>query len=320
MKSTNSDKINDISYLQNQLKKYKKRFLCVLCCLIVFIFINSIYLYMNYDYLVFKHFIAQNYIYTETLDKLFEEDLKKDVKGKYYSYFDNFVISTVTSRIRETNKDRYTYLYRPEDYEQSKVAEKEEALMSEIRVLNDKTILLSLTNFSTYTEKFMKKSIPELSKYQNIIIDLRNNYGGDIIAMAKISDMFLPKGSLISTDKMRLFTKTYKAKTAQSLKYNQIFILQNNNTASSSENLIVALNENLDNVTLIGEATFGKGIGQYTLPLKKGFAVKATVLLWYGPKEENIQGKGIHPNIEYTEDDMIEFALEHLNTITSDSP
>jgi hypothetical protein len=305
--------IMDTSFAETQLRKYKKRFHWVLFILISFILLTGLYLYMNYDYLAFKHFIAHNYIYTETLDELFKEELKRDVNGRYYSYFDNFVISTVTKRIREINNDRYTYLYVPEAYKQYKQEEKEEASMSEIQVLNNNTVLLHLTNFSVYTEKFVKKNISTLKNYPNIIIDLRDNYGGDISTMAKISDMFLPKGSIIATDKMRLFTRVYKAKRAQVLENKNIIILQNNNTASSSENLIAALSENLENVTLIGDTTFGKGIGQYTLPLKNGFAVKATVLLWYGPKGKNIQAKGIEPDIKYSANDIVNFALNRLN-------
>ena len=77
--------------------------------------------------------------------------------------------------------------------------------------------------------------------------------------------------------------------------------------------MIAALKDNLPNVTLIGEKTFGKGIGQYTLPLKRGFAVKATILQWFTPKGLNIQGNGIEPDIVHTEGDMLEAALDIIN-------
>ncbi|HHW30392.1 MAG TPA: hypothetical protein GXX20_01765 [Clostridiaceae bacterium] len=305
--------ITDTAYLQKQLRKYKIRFFRVLFLFLAFLILVSVYIYLNYDYLVFKHLIAQNYIYTEALDQLYKEELKRDINGKYYSFFDNLVISTMTKKIRELNNDRYTYQYIPEQYQQYKLEEMETAALSEIQELNDTTVLLRLTNFSSYTEKFMKNNYSILKKYPNIIIDLRDNYGGDINVMARISDLFLPKGSIIATDKMRLFNRVYKAKTAKTLEYENIIILQNKNTASASENMIVALNENLNNVTLIGEKTFGKGIGQFTLPLRRGFAVKATVLLWYGPEGNNIHGYGIEPHIEYAGDDIIEFALSKIS-------
>jgi hypothetical protein len=298
--------------MEVQLKRLKKRFYVTSSILAAVILLFGYFIYLNSDYLTFKYFITKFYIYTDTMDELYKKELKRDIKGKYFSYFDDLVISIVTRQIREENNDRYTYLYTPEHYLKFKNEEKEEALKSDIRELNDKTVYMRITNFSKYTEKFIKENIGQLQNYPYLIIDLRDNYGGDIDAMVAISDLFLPKGSIISTDKMRMLNRTYKAKKGKVLNFEKIIILQNNNTASASENMISALKDNLDNVTLIGERTFGKGIGQYTLPLKKGFAVKATILQWFTPKGAHIQGKGIAPDILYKEKDVLEFALNTL--------
>jgi C-terminal processing protease CtpA/Prc len=300
--------------IEERLHKYTKRFRVTLAILVTFILLTGFYLYLNYDYLVFKHFIAHNYIYTDALDKVFEKELGRDVKGKYFTYFDDLVISTVTSRIREENDDRYTYLFIPEQYVKYKQEEKDDALQSQIKVLNDKTVYLYITNFSKYTEKFVYDNLKQLKVYPNLILDLRDNYGGDIAAMNRIADLFLPKGSIIATDKMRIMDWTYKARGGKKLAYSKIIILQNKNTASAAENLITSLKDNLSNVYLVGETTYGKGIGQYTLPLKKGFAVKATTLLWYTPNNVNIQGKGINPDIKYTGNDAVQYALSLLGS------
>jgi C-terminal processing protease CtpA/Prc len=300
--------------IEERLHKYTKRFRVTLIILVTFILLTGFYLYLNYDYLVFKHFIAHNYIYTDALDKVFEKELGRDVKGKYFTYFDDLVISTVTSRIREENDDRYTYLFIPEQYVKYKQEEKDDALQSQIKVLNDKTVYLYITNFSKYTEKFVYDNLKQLKAYPNLILDLRDDYGGDIDAMNRIADLFLPKGSIIATDKMRIMDWTYKARGGKKLAYSKIIILQNKNTASAAENLITSLKDNLSNVYLVGETTYGKGIGQYTLPLKKGFAVKATTLLWYTPNNVNIQGKGINPDIKYTGNDAVQYALSLLGS------
>lgn len=298
--------------IEEQLKKYKNRFRILFSLFLLFIALTGVYIYMNYDYLAFKHFIAQNYIYTDSLDEMYKTELKLDPKGKYYSHFDDFVISVVTKYIRETNKDRYTYLFIPENLKKYKAEEKQEAALSEIKALNQKTVYLHLTNFSKYTQKFIFDNIDKLKGYPYLIIDLTDNYGGDIDAMARISDVFLPKGDIIATDRMRLFNRVIKAKNNDMLKFEKILILQGKNTASASENLIAALKDNLENVELIGERSFGKGIGQFTLPLKNGYAVKATVLQWYTPKNINIQGKGIDPDVPYTGENILDFALSRL--------
>ncbi|MEN6314647.1 MAG: S41 family peptidase [Clostridiaceae bacterium] len=294
------------------LKRYKKRFHATLGVLIAFIALVAFYLYLNYDYLAFKHFIAGTYIYTDTMDAVFQKELGTDVQGKYYRNFDDMVIAVVTNRIRAEKGDRYTYLYTPSGLIEYKQEEKQEAATSEVKVLNDKTIYLRLANFSTYTLKFMHDNMEKLKSRKNIIIDLQDNRGGDIDAMVDISGMFLPKKSVVATDTFRLWKHVYRSNKDQPLKYDKIIILQNANTASASENMIAALNDNLDNVDLIGSETFGKGIGQYTLPLKRGYAVKATILKWFTPKGINIQGDGIDPEIGYTGDNILQFALDKL--------
>ena len=296
------------------LKRYKKRYHAALGVLAAFIALAAFYLYLNYDYLAFKHFITSSYIYTDTMDEVFQKELGTDVKGKYFNNFDDMVIAVVTKRIREEKGDRYTYLYTPSSFIRYHQEEKQEAAASEIKVLDDKTLYLRLTNFSSYTLKFMQDNIDKLKSRQNIIIDLQDNRGGDIDVMVDISSMFLPKKVVVATDQFRWWKFVYRSNKNQPLKYDKIIMLQNKNTASSSENLIAALNDNLENVELIGSKTFGKGIGQYTLPLKRGYAVKATILKWFTPKGINIQENGIDPEIEYTGDDILQFALSRLGS------
>ncbi len=294
------------------LKRYKGRYRISLGILATFIVLTAFYLYLNFDYLAFKHFITSSYIYTETLDEIYKKELAADVNGKYYSYFDNLVIAVTTNRIRQEKGDKYTYLYTPEGFTKSKVIEKEEADLSEIVILNDRTVYLELTNFSNYTGKFMAENTEKLQSRSNIIIDLRDNRGGDIGVMADISGMFLPKKAIIATDRFRWMDWVYRSKKKQPLKYDKIIILQNQASASASENMIAALSDNLDNVELIGSRTFGKGIGQFTLNLRRGYAVKATTLKWYTPDGVNIQGIGIEPDIEYAGDDILQFALDRI--------
>ncbi len=297
---------------EDLLKRYKKRYHAVLVILTTFIALTAFYLYLNFDYLAFKHFITSSYIYTETLDEVYKKELAADVNGRYFANFDNLVIAVTTNRIRQERGDKYTYLYTPSGLQKSKQVEKEEADRTEIKFPNDRTVYLNLTNFSKYTNKFMDENLSKLQSRPSIIIDLRDNRGGDIDVMVNISSMFLPKKTVIATDHFRWLDIVYRSNKNQPLKYDRIIILQNQNSASSSENMIAALKDNLDNVELIGTKTFGKGIGQYTLDLKRGYAVKATILKWYTPNGINIQGTGIAPDIEYTEEDILQFALDRL--------
>lgn len=294
------------------LRKYKKRFQTVLGMLIAFVVIMGLFLYFNYDYLAFKYFLTSSYIYTETLDEIYKAYLETETNGRYLNNFDNMVIAVTTEKIRKQSGDSYTYLYTPKRLEASLQYDKDEAALSEVKILNDSTVYLKLTNFTKYTEKFMKENLETLGSRPNIIIDLQDNRGGDISVMVNISSLFLPKKSVVATDRYRWFEHVFRSNKDQPLKYDKIIILQGKDTASASENLIAALDDNLDNVELIGLKTFGKGIGQFTMPLRRGYAVKATILEWMTPSGLNIQGNGIDPDIEYTGDDIIQFALDRI--------
>lgn len=80
--------------------RYRKKYHATFGILIGFVVIIGIFIYFNYDYLAFKHFITSSYIYTETLDDLYKKYLDIDTTGRYYNDFDNFVIAATTERIR----------------------------------------------------------------------------------------------------------------------------------------------------------------------------------------------------------------------------
>jgi len=82
-------------------------------------------------------------------------------------------------------------------------------------------------------------------------------------------------------------------------------VLINEGSASASEILAGALKDNRENVTLVGKKSYGKGSVQELLNLKGESSVKITVARWLTPKEEQINEKGINPDveIELTEED-----------------
>ena len=92
-----------------------------------------------------------------------------------------------------------TYQYPPEQYKRAKKMKKE-AEKSSIDVLGDNIVYLKITNYSKHTKKFMKQQKDTLEKYPNIIIDLRDNPGGDVAVLNYMSGLFLPEDKIISYD------------------------------------------------------------------------------------------------------------------------
>ncbi len=286
------------------------------CCLLLALLLAAA-VYNGYDYWAFKLLIGGNYIYTDTLDELYAEHLglpKGELQG-YSKHFDQMVMAVVTRAIRAKNDDRYTYLYTPTQYTSSKKAEKEDAKLAAVTPLTDNTVCINILNFSDGTKDFFMDNKEELAKYKNLVIDLRYNYGGFLWDFYAMAELFLPKDTVLGYENTRqpLFSRTVKTKKDAYFYFDHIIILQNDQTASAAEGFILALSENMDNVTLVGETTFGKGIGQVTVPLKDGYAVKGTVLSLEGPKGESIHRKGIEPDVAYSgEEDMLDFILTLL--------
>jgi C-terminal processing protease CtpA/Prc len=281
---------------------YKIGFFVVLASLIATV-------YANYNYIVFKLLVADNYIFTEALDEWYKQSLG-DQPYTYHGSFDQAVIASVTEKIRSINNDRYTYLYTPPAYQLSKDMEKADALEAEVKELSSRTVYISLPNISKGTKDFFMQSRNELKKHENLVMDLRANYGGLLADCYSIADTFVPSGSVLGHEKTRIpiLTHAVKASGAPELTFRKIVIIQDENTASAAESLIQALKGNLPNVVTIGEKSYGKGIGQVTIPLTGGYAVKATVLLITGPQDKTIHGIGISPDIEVLEGDVVELA------------
>ena len=96
-----------------------------------------------------------------------------------------------------------------------------------------------------------------------------------------------------------------------------IIILTNENTASAAEIFVGALKEN-GVAKVVGERTFGKGVMQEIAPLPDGGALKLTIEEFKTPNGNEINKKGIEPDIEieennYTEtDEQLQKAIETL--------
>lgn len=293
------------------LKTLKKLYIRIQIEFIIFFGIFAAFVYFNYDYLVFKGLIAGNYIYIDTLDEIYKEQLNVDTDGNYYKNFDDIAISLFVDKIQEKNNDVFTEIYLKGEYDDIKSLMDAEAKGTYVEKIDENTVYCKLTNFSPTSLKIFKENSDNLQGYKYLILDMQDNSGGTLNSAKKIADYFLDKGMVIYTEKMKseTLTSTYKAKTERMLNYEHIYILQNEYTASAAEVLENALIENLDNVTTVGTVTYGKGIGQAELRLTNGYGIKATVMRLLTPDGNSIHLKGITPDIEYKGENIKDFVL-----------
>lgn len=162
---------------------------------------------------------------------------------------------------------------------------------------NNKTIgYIKLKGFTFNSYKEFKEKL-EILKKENInslIIDLRDNGGGESKNLIKIASLFLDKDSVIFKDKYKSKEKIYYSKDNKTI-YEPVVILVNNNTASCAEILTTTLKENI-NAKIIGTRTYGKGVGQ-TVYKSQNYSFKFTSSCWTTPSGKSIDKNGIEPDI-----------------------
>lgn len=182
--------------------------------------------------------------------------------------------------------------------------------IKEAQMLKDGIGYLRLSDFKDNTSADMAKRIQEFldAGMKGLVLDLRWNPGGLLTASKEVSELFLPKGSLVTytrgrtgkdgnanKDDMRLVTNR-KPVLPEGL---PMIILVNDSTASSAEIVTGALQFH-ERALVLGEKTFGKGSVQTIIPLQKpaNTALRLTTALYYTPANVTIDHQGILPDIE----------------------
>lgn len=157
---------------------------------------------------------------------------------------------------------------------------------------------VQITSFDEQTAEDFKLKFEELKNQgiESLIIDLRNNGGGLLDESLKIADYIVPKGKdlLITVNKNE---KEKITKAEEDILIDMpIVVLVNKNSASASEVLAGALKD-LDEATIVGTITYGKGVIQQLLTLRNGAGLKVTVEEYYTPNRNKINGIGIEPDV-----------------------
>ena len=177
----------------------------------------------------------------------------------------------------------------------------------ETEELKGNVLYIRINSFTSNTAEQMKNA---LSKSDNakrkIILDLRNNGGGDVSTCLEIADMFLKGGkTLIKTvSKVERRNKTYTSSSISDVPQSaKIIILINSGTASASEILALALKKN-DRATLVGEKSYGKGVMQVSSPFKDGI-INITTAEYVAEDGTKVNKIGLEPDVE-VENETIE--------------
>ena len=189
----------------------------------------------------------------------------------------------------------------------------------ESEIIENKIGYIEILSFDTDVCKQVEEILNDYNQkgIKNIIIDLRDNGGGVASEATDMADLFVEKNSniMIETDKKGNAKITTSKRDPIVDSEVKVIVLTNKNTASASEILVGALQDN--NVAeVIGTTTFGKGVMQELVPMSSGGALKLTIKEFCTPNGNKINKQGIKPdieiedNIETKEDEQLQKAIE----------
>lgn len=157
---------------------------------------------------------------------------------------------------------------------------------------DDITGYISQTGFTAGVGEQVRKTVAELKRQgaERIFLDLRGNGGGLLNEAASIVSIFVPKGSLVVSEKGNGNVVIEDVKTEQEPLDTEIplYVLVDSGSASASEIVAGAL-QDYDRAVIMGRRTYGKGLVQVIRPLPYSGKMKVTVAKYYTPSGRCVQ-------------------------------
>ena len=150
---------------------------------------------------------------------------------------------------------------------------------------------IRINNFGATTHEEFVTAVNELKAkgMTDLIVDLQSNGGGYLQAAVEIANEFLSAGDMIVfTEGRAMSRRDYRANGSGILKSGKVVVLTDSYTASASEILSGAIQDN-DRGIIIGRRTFGKGLVQRPIELPDGSLIRLTTAHYYSPSGRCIQ-------------------------------
>ena len=220
------------------------------------------------------------------------EDL--EVTGKDLSEVVTHIKGNKGTKVRLT-------VYRGEDHEEITVTAVRNTIQAQTvahRMVDDGIGYIAVSEFDLVTYDQYKQALEELESQgmRSLVVDLRNNPGGNYDTVCDILDLMLPKGLIVYT-KDKAGNKDEKFSDDEHQFELPLVVMMNGNSASASEIYAGAI-QDYGIGTIVGTQSYGKGVVQQIFDLKDGTSVKLTIAEYFTAKGRNIHGKGITPDVE----------------------
>lgn len=193
----------------------------------------------------------------------------------------------------------------------------------EYKMKDGKIGYIQLIGFEAVTYNQFEEALNDLKGQgmKGLVVDLRNNTGGNLDTVCEILDLILPEGTIVSIKDKNNNGQVFSSDDEHKLEV-PLVVLTNGYSASASEIFAGAV-QDYGIGTLVGTKTYGKGIVQNIYSLGDGTSLKITSSEYFTPKGRNIHKIGIEPDVEveyvYDEanpdaDNQLDKAIEVLNS------
>ena len=158
-------------------------------------------------------------------------------------------------------------------------------------MLDKETGYIKLNKFAATTEKEFSETVTNLKKsdMKNLVLDLRGNGGGYMLAATELADKFFDDQKLLVYLVGRKTPRQeYKSSGSGSLSSSRVVVLTDEGSASASEIFAGAM-QDWDRGVILGRRTFGKGLVQNGFYLTDGSMIRLTIARYYTPTGRSIQ-------------------------------
>jgi carboxyl-terminal processing protease len=166
------------------------------------------------------------------------------------------------------------------------------------RVIEDNIAYISINDFDANTPDAFRAALEQgmaLPDFKGFIFDIRNNPGGELSSIVKVTDALVGEGTVVKLVDKNNEEEVYTSDAKQV--DTPMVVLINENTASAAE-LFASVIRDFNKGPLVGNPTYGKWVSQSIIPLGDGSGMSVTDRRFYSPNGDNYNEVGISPDYE----------------------